>query len=77
MITLRKPLFRIPRMPQGPQYLEKGEQMEHRTFLIGLNTKEDCQKILQLMMQLSIDSENSEDQIVKNYIENEKKKYLV
>jgi hypothetical protein len=29
------------------------------------------------MMQLSVNSENSEDEIVKSYIENEKKRYLV
>jgi len=29
------------------------------------------------MMQLSVNAENSEDEIVKSYIESEKKRYLV
>ncbi len=67
--------MRIPRYPQGPQYVDKGEGAP-RTYVVALQRQED-QKLLQLMVQLSMNSEISEDEVVKSYIENEKKKYLI
>jgi hypothetical protein len=54
--------------------VEKGEQ---RVYVVGIRERHEEHKVWQLMVDLSSNSEVSEDEMVKSYIENEKKRYLI
>ena len=44
---------------------------------MGIRERHEEHKVWQLMVDLSSNSEVSEDEMVKSYIENEKKRYLI
>jgi hypothetical protein len=58
IITVKKQVMRIPRYPQGAQYIDKGEVAPGvpRTYIIAMQRQEEQRAIMQLMTRLSVES---------------------